>query len=343
MTLKWGTPDDSATGVKALLCREYGEPDVLALEEIDSRSPGPGELRMRVRACGVNFPDILMIRGQYQIKPDFPFAPGCEVAGEVLEIGSDVSGFTAGDRIVGVPGFGGMQEEIVVRAERCLPIPKSMDFDVAAVFSLTYGTSYHALVDRARLRCGETVLVLGAAGGVGSAAVDIAQQLGARVIAAGGSDQKLAQLAKFYGVEETLNYSVEGSELRNRVKSMTQGRGADVIFDPIGGDSFQQVLRCVNWNGRILVIGFAADSEHLPKAPTNLLLLKGSALIGVFWGRFTEEEPERSYDNFKQLFSWYEAGELEPHISHRFPLERGGAALTALIDREVVGKCVVLL
>ena len=329
--------------MKALLCHEFGEPEVLAIEDIDGGSPGPEELRMRVHACGVNFPDILMIRGQYQVKPDFPFAPGCEVAGEVLEIGSDVSGFTAGDRIVAMPGFGGMQEEVVVQAKRCLPIPESMDFDVAAVFSLTYGTSYHALVDRARLCCGETVLVLGAAGGVGSAAVDIAQQLGARVIAAGGSDTKLAQLAEFYGVEETLNYSTEGSELRDRVKLMTQGRGADVIFDPIGGDASQQVLRCVNWNGRILVIGFAADSENLPKAPTNLLLLKGSSLIGVFWGRFTQEEPERSYANFKQLFLWHEAGELKPHISHRFPLEHGGDALTALIDRKVVGKCVVLL
>lgn len=342
MTSKSDIPDNSTLGVKALLCRKYGEPNVLVIEDIDAGSPGPEELRMRVRACGVNFPDILMVRGKYQIKPDFPFAPGCEVAGEVLEIGSDVNGFTAGDRIIAMPGYGGMQEEIVVPAKRCFSIPASMDFDVAAVFCLTYGTSYHALVDRAQLRPGETILVLGAAGGVGSAAVDIAQQLGARVIAAGGSDRKLAQLAEFYGVEETLNYSTEQLELRDRVKSMTQGRGADVIFDPIGGDASQQVLRCVNWNGRILVIGFAADSENLPKAPTNLLLLKGSSLIGVFWGRFTEEEPARSHDNFKKLFSLYEAGELKPHISHRFPLERGREALTTLIEREVVGKCVVL-
>jgi len=329
--------------IRALVCAEHGEPDVLEIKMVNTPSPGPEDLLIRVRACGVNFPDVLMLRGQYQVKPQLPFSPGFEVAGEVLEAGSEVTDFFVGDRIIAMLTSGGMQEQVVAPAKRCLRIPKSMAFDVAAGFSLTYGTSYHALIDRARLRSGETLLVLGAAGGVGSAAIDIGRQLGARVIAAGSDEKKLSQLQKIYGVDETLMYSKDSLNLRDQVKTMTNGVGVDVIFDPVGGAAFQQAMRCVNWNGRILVVGFASDSENLPKAATNLLLLKGSALVGVFWGRFVEEEPENSNANFKQLISWYEEGRIKPTIWRHFNLDEGAQALTALIDRQVVGKCVVVL
>ncbi len=329
--------------MKALLCKALGTPDQLVIGDIDPPKAKADEVHLRVRACGVNFPDILMVQGKYQVRPELPFSPGLEVAGEIIDVGNDVTDFAVGDRVIAMTGFGGMCEEVVVRATRCLAIPPSMDFATAACFSLTYGTSYYALVDRGQLQAGEKVLVLGASGGVGTAAVDIALRLGAEVIAAGGSDTKLDLLKRIYGIEQTINYNEEGPELRERVKELTGGQGADVIYDPIGGDAFQQALRCVNWNGRILVIGFAADGDNLPKAATNLLLLKGSALVGVFWGRFSEQEPDRNRANMERLFAWYEAGELHPHISHRFPLARGAEALQALTAREVVGKCVVTL
>ena len=329
--------------MKALLCKTIGGPDDLVVEEVSAPSLGPDEVRIEVHACGVNFPDVLMVQGKYQVKPELPFSPGLEVAGDIAEIGSAVEGFNVGDRVIAMTGFGGMREEIVVHAGRCLTMPDEMDYETAASFVLTYGTSYHALVDRGYLSSGEKVLVLGAAGGVGTAAIDIAHRLGAEVIAAGGSDDKLTQLKGLYGVSETINYNEEGPELRERVKAMTGGRGADVIYDPVGGTAFQQALRCVNWNGRILVVGFAADSENLPKAATNLLLLKGSSLIGVFWGRFSEIESDRNRANFDRLFQWYAAGELKPNISHRFPLAEGAEALKVLMRREVVGKCVVTL
>ena len=329
--------------MKALLCKTLGEPDDLVIEEITPPRPKGGEVRIQVHACGVNFPDVLMVQGKYQVKPELPFSPGLEVAGDILEIGADVKDFTVGDRVIAMTGFGGMREEVVVNATRCLPMPETMDYETGASFVLTYGTSYYALVDRGHLCAGEKVLVLGATGGVGTAAIDIAHRLGAEVIAAGGSDEKLAKLKALYNVNQTINYNEEGPELRERVKAMTAGRGADVIYDPIGGAAFQQALRCVNWNGRILVVGFAADSENLPKAATNLLLLKGSSLIGVFWGRFSEVEPERNRANFDRLFQWYEAGELKPNISHRFPLAEGAQALKVLMRREVVGKCVVTM
>ena len=328
--------------IKALVCAEHGEPDVLEIRRVNIPAPGSDDVLIRVHACGVNFPDVLMLRGQYQVKPELPFSPGFEVAGEVLEVGSNVAGFAAGDRVIAMLTSGGMQEQVVAPAKRCMKIPKSMTFDVAAGFSLTYGTSYHALIDRARLRPGETLLVLGAAGGVGSAAIDIGQQLGARVIAAGSDKKKLSELQKIYGVDEIVTYPKDCLDLRDQVKAMTNGVGADVIFDPVGGAAFQQAMRCVNWNGRILVVGFASDSQNLPKAATNLLLLKGSALLGVFWGRFVEEEPENSSVNFKQLISWYEEGKIKPTIWRRFNIDEGAQALTALIERQVVGKCVVV-
>jgi len=218
-----------------------------------------------------------------------------------------------------------------------------MDYETGASFTLTYGTGYHDLVDRGRLEAGETLLVLGAAGGVGSAAVDIGRALGARIIAAAGSDEKLALLRERYGVDEVINYRTLDGPLKDRVNALTGGKGADVIYDPIGGEPFQQCLRCIAWGGRILVIGFAGDGENLPTARTNLLLLKGSSLVGVYWGRFTNENPEQSARNFARLFEWHAEGKLAPNISHRFPLERGADALVALIDRKVIGKCVVTI
>jgi NADPH2:quinone reductase len=329
--------------MKALLCKSHGSADQLVLEDIPSPTPGPGEVRLRVHACGVNFPDLLIIENKYQYKPALPFSPGSEVAGEVIEIGPDVTEIKVGDRVIGMLTWGGYQEETLCEAARCIPVPDSMDLTTAAAFTLTYGTSFHALVDRAQIRAGETLLVLGATGGVGTAAVDIARNLGVRVIAAGGSDEKLAKLRALYGVEDVINYTTLDKPLKDRVNELTNGKGADVIYDPIGGEPFQQSLRCINWEGRILVVGFAADGKNLPQARTNLLLLKGCSLVGVFWGRFSEVNPVKSAENFATLFAMHARGELNPNISHRFALANGAAALHALENREVVGKCVITM
>jgi NADPH2:quinone reductase len=329
--------------MKALLCKSHGPADQLVLENIPSPTPGPGEVRLRVHACGVNFPDLLIIENKYQYKPPLPFSPGSEVAGEVIEIGPDVTKIKLGDRVIGMLTWGGYQEETLCEAARCIPVPDSMDLTTAAAFTLTYGTSFHALVDRAQIRAGETLLVLGATGGVGTAAIDIARNLGVRVIAAGGSDDKLDKLRALYGVEDVINYATLDKPLKERVNELTNGKGADVIYDPIGGEPFQQSLRCINWEGRILVVGFAADGKNLPQARTNLLLLKGCSLVGVFWGRFSEVNPVKSAENFATLFAMHARGELNPNISHRFALANGAAALQALENREVVGKCVITM
>ncbi|MEM7254030.1 MAG: NADPH:quinone oxidoreductase family protein, partial [Pseudomonadota bacterium] len=320
--------------MKALLCKDYGPPESLVYTDAPSPKPSAGEVLIRVKACGVNFPDLLLIENKYQFRPERPFSPGGEVAGEITALGAGVTNVAVGDRVIAMIGSRGFQEETLAQAERCMPIPESMDYEVAASFTLTYGTSYHALVDRANLRPGETVLVLGASGGVGSAALDIARNLGARTIAVGSSDQKLARVKDAYDVDEIVNLTTIDGSLKDRVNELTDGKGADVIYDPVGGDPFQQALRCVGWNGRILVVGFAADGDNLPQARTNLLLLKGSALIGVFWGRFTTEEPEKSAANFDVLFDWHARQKLSPIISHRFELVDGVAALNALVNRE---------
>lgn len=334
--------------MKALLCKRYGPPDSLVLEDVPRPEPGAGQVLIRVRACGVNFPDLLLIENKYQERPELPFSPGAEVAGDVVGVGPGAaeSGVREGDRVIAMIGARGFQEETLAEAARCVPLPDSMDYETGAAFTLTYGTSYHALVDRGRTAPGETVLVLGATGGVGTAALDIARNLGARAIAAGGSEAKLAAVRELYGVRDTVNYTAlaeAGESLKDRVNALTGGRGADVVYDPVGGDAFQQALRCIAWQGRILVVGFAADGENLPQARTNLLLLKGSSLVGVFWGRFTREDPRRSARNFDVLFGWHADGRLNPHVSHRFPLERGIDALKAVAARQVVGKCIVTM
>ncbi len=324
--------------MKALVCRAYGPPETLVYEELPSPELGDQQIRIRVHACGVNFPDTLIIEGKYQFKPEPPFAPGGEVAGIVDAVGSAVTGFKPGDRVIAVTGWGGYAEEVVVDADRVLALPPSMDFETGASFGMTYGTSMHALVQRGHLQAGETLLVLGASGGVGLAAVEIGKVLGARVIAAAGSAEKL-EVARAHGADELINYRDES--LKERVKELTGGRGADVIYDAVGGDAFDEALRSINWNGRLLVVGFA--SGRIPTPAANLPLLKGCSIVGVFWGRFRKEEPEANQRNFDTLFQWHREGKLQPRISHRLPLAQGAQAMRVLTNREAMGKVVLLV
>ena len=324
--------------MKALLCREYGDPSVLVLDEIEAPRPGAGEVRLGVRAVGVNFPDVLITAGNYQFKPDFPFSPGMECAGEVLELGDGVEGVRVGDRVIAMPGYGAFREELVVSAQKLLPMPPSMSYQHGAAFPVTYGTTIHALKQRADLQPGEVLCVHGAGGGVGISAVEIGKVMGARVIATAGSDEKL-EAARRHGAEVLINYSRE--KIRDAVKAATEGKGADVIYDPVGGDAMDESIRCINWNGRILVIGFA--SGRIAEIPSNLVLLKSCAIVGVFWGAFTGKEPALNAENFETLMQWYEAGKLKPHVSMTVPLERTVEALRALIERKVIGKAVVTM
>ena len=323
--------------MKAVLCRAFGPPSVLRVEDVPSPRPGAGRIVIATRACGVNFPDTLIIQGRYQFKPDFPFSPGGEVAGVVKELGEGVTGLRIGDRVIAATTHGGYAEEVVAEASRTIPMPESMDFESAAAFVLTYGTSHHALKDRARLQPGETLLVLGAAGGVGLAAVELGKLMGARVIAAASSPDKLA-VCRAHGADEVIDYARE--DLRARIKELTEGRGVDVVYDPVGGDYSEPALRGMAWNGRFLVVGFAAGA--IPSLPLNLPLLKGCAVVGVFWGGFTRNEPERNRENLAELGRWAAAGELRPHVSARYPLERAADALQALMDRQVRGKVVLV-
>jgi len=323
--------------MKAMLCKEFGPPESLVLSEIESEPVGAQQVKIGDYACGVNFPDLLIIKGEYQFKPPLPFAPGGEVSGVVLEVGSDVKDFAPGDRVLGMTGWNGYAEEVVIDSFRCMKIPSSMDYPTAAGLSMTYGTSYHALVQRGQLRKGETLLVHGAAGGVGTAAVEIGKLLGAKVIASGGDDAKLERVRAAYDVDGVVNYRTES--LKDRVKALSGGSGADVIYDAVGGDIFEQSLRCINWEGRLLVIGFASGT--IPAAKANLILLKGCSVVGVFWGAFSARDPETNRKNFDQLFAWHSEGKLRPLISHTFPLERAADALNAVKNREVVGKAIL--
>ena len=321
-----------------MLCKAWGPPESLVWDEVDPPALDPDGVRIRVRAAGVNFPDLLIIEGRYQFKPDMPFAPGAEVAGEVVEVGAGVTRFAPGDRVIGMTRWNGYAEEAVVPEERCLGLPAGMSFETGAGFPMTYGTSYHALVQRGRLQAGETLLVHGASGGVGTAAVDIGGCLGARVIASGGSDEKLRAVAERYGVTDLVNYRTDPA-WKVRVKALTGGAGADVIYDPVGGDIFEQSLRCINWDGRLLVVGFAGGA--IPSVRANLVLLKGCQIVGVFWGAFVRRSPALNRANFDRLFAWFEAGRLRPFVSRTLPLERAPEALRMLERREVVGKIVL--
>ena len=322
--------------MKALLCKEYGPAENLVIEDVPAPVPGQGEVRIGIRACGVNYPDNLMIAGKYQVKPPLPFSPGLELAGEILEVGDGVTGLQPGQRVAATSMSGAMAEQICVPATSAIPIPDAMDFTSAAGFFITYGTSSHALKQRARLQSGEKLLVLGAGGGVGLTAVEIGRLMGAEVIAAASSTDKL-ELAASRGATHLINYTEAG--LRDQVRQLTDGSGVDVIYDPVGGDLFNDCLRSVNWGGRILIIGFASGS--IQDIPANLPLLKGSSIVGVFWGSFAEREPGLNLENMQELLTWYEQGKLKPCISGTFPLEDAPIAMTALLERRASGKLVV--
>ncbi len=323
--------------MKAVLCKELGMPEKLVIEDIASPRPAKGQVVVSVKACGVNFPDTLMIQGKYQFKPELPFSPGGEVAGVVKELGEGVAGVKPGDRVIAFNTWGGFAEEMVVDADRTIAIPAGMDFIPASALVLTYGTSYHALKDRADLKAGETLLVLGASGGVGLATIQLGKAMGARVIAAASSDEKL-KVCRDNGADETINYTSE--DLRARVKAITAGNGVDVVYDPVGGPYSELALRDMAWKGRFLVVGFAAG--EIPKVPLNLTLLKGCSIVGVFWGAFTKKEPERNRENNRQLMALYAQGKIKPHIHATYPLERAAAALNEVLDKRVSGKVVLV-
>lgn len=322
--------------MKAVLCKAFGPADSLVLEEVASPVPKPSEVLIDIHAAGVNFPDTLIIEGKYQFKPPFPFSPGGEAAGVVAAVGDKVRHLKPGDRVIALTGWGSFAEQIAVSAERVLPIPASLDFTTAAAFGMTYGTSMHALRQRAALQAGETLLVLGASGGVGLAAVEIGKALGARVIAAASRAEKLA-VARAAGADELLNYAEE--DLRERLKALTGGQGVDVVYDPVGGQLSEPAFRSLGWNGRHLVIGFASGS--IPALPANLPLLKGAALVGVFWGAFVARQPQDNLANFQQLFRWHAEGRLKPLISQTYPLEHASEAIARLAARQALGKLVV--
>ncbi|HEY0834589.1 MAG TPA: NADPH:quinone oxidoreductase family protein [Azospirillum sp.] len=324
--------------MKAVLCKAFGPPETLSVEDVPVPACGPGMVRIRVHAAGVNFPDTLIIEGKYQLRPEPPFSPGAEVAGVIDAVGAGVTGFAPGDRVMALTGWGGFAEQVAVESFRVTPMPATMDFPTAAGFAMTYGTSMHALRQRGRLKAGETLLVLGAGGGVGLTAVELGRQMGARVIAAASSPAKL-DAARAAGAEEVIDYGRDS--LKARIKELTGGRGVDVVYDPVGGDLFDEALRCMAWNGRLLVVGFA--SGRIPQAPANLMLLKGCEVVGVYWGAFRKNEPEAERRNVDDLFAWHAAGRLHPRIDRVLPLGKAAEALTALRDRAVTGKIVLTM
>jgi len=322
--------------MKAIRCKSYGPPSNLEFEELKDLEVGPKQVVVKVKACGLNFPDTLIIRGLYQFKPELPFTPGSDVAGIVKKVGEGVKHLKVGQEVFGFVPYGGLAEEVVVPAHSCFPKPPQMDFETAASFLMAYGTSYHALKDRGRLKTGETLLVLGASGGVGLAAVELAKLMGAKVIAAASTDEKL-ELCKKYGADLTLNYSKE--DLKTTLKEMTSGQGVDVVYDPVGGNYSEPALRATGRYGRYLVVGFAAGD--IPKIPLNLALLKEAEIVGVFWGSFAMKEPQANMENSMQLMTWHAEGKLKPHIHKTFDLKDSPLALQEMMERKVMGKFVV--
>jgi NADPH2:quinone reductase len=323
--------------MKAVLCKELGPAEKLVVEQVPSPKPAKGQVVVSVKACGVNFPDTLIIQGKYQFKPEPPFSPGGEVAGIVKELGEGVSGVAVGDRVIAFSTWGGYAEELAVDADRLISMAPGMDFVSASAFILTFGTSYHALKDRAQLQPGETLLVLGASGGVGIAAIQLGKVMGARVIAAASSDEKLA-VCKANGADELINYATD--DLRTRIKAITGGKGVNVIYDPVGGGYAEPALREMAWNGRFLVVGFAAGD--IPKVPLNLTLLKGCSIVGVFWGSFTRNEAEKSRQNHQDLMKMFTSGKVKPHIHATYPLEQAAQALNDVTYKRVSGKVVLV-
>jgi NADPH:quinone reductase len=321
--------------MRALICDDYGGIDALRVGELPDPDLGPGSVLVAVEAVTVNFADTLMVKGEYQIRPATPFAPGYELSGTVLAA-NDAPGLVPGDRVAGFTFHGALAEKAVIAAQNAIRIPDSLGADVASTLPGGYGTSYHALVDRGRLQAGETLLVLGASGGVGMAAVQIGNVIGARVVAAVSTEEK-AEAARLTGAHEVVRY--DQTPIRQAIEELTDGKGVDVVFDPVGGEITEQVLRSTRWNGRLLVIGFAAG--EIPSIPLNLPLLKGNALVGVFWGRFTQEEPERHGENFARIVAWAAEGKISPIIQMKYPLDEAQAALRWIADRKAVGRVVV--
>ncbi len=322
--------------MKAIQCVEWGEPGKLVLADLPLPEPGPGQVRIRIAAAGVNFPDALIVQKKYQLQPRLPFVPGTEVAGTIDAVGSDVQQLKTGDRVIAFVGIGGFAEYVCTPAALVVPIPEGVSDEVAAAFTLTYATSHHALFDRGQLKAGETLLVLGAGGGVGLAAVELGKVAGASVIAAASSAEKLAA-AKQHGADELIDYAA--TDLREAVKALTDGNGADVIYDPVGGPTTGAAVRSLAWRGRLLVVGFAQG--EIPQIPANLLLLKGASAVGVFWGEFAKREPKSNFAMMKELFAWLAQGKIKPHVSRIYPLADTPRALEALLARNVVGKLVV--
>lgn len=324
--------------MKAVICKLFAPRAELRIEDVPEPTAGPGQVVIQTRACGINFFDGLMVEGRYQTRPELPFTPGSEVAGIIASVGRGVEHLSVGMRVLGFAGIGGYGEKVALDAWRVFPIPAEMSFVEAAGFLITYATSHHALKDRAQLRAGETLLVLGAAGGVGLTAVELGKQMGARIIAAASSEEKLA-LCRAYGADETINYASQ--DLRQAIKAVTGGQGVDVVYDPVGGAMTEAAVRSLALNGRLAVIGFAAGD--IPRIALNLLLLKQSSLIGVFWGAFARAMPDRNAANIAELMDWFARGRLKPHISAQYPLDRFGQALDLVMERAIKGKVVLVM
>ncbi len=324
--------------MKAIVCEKHGPPSELVLKEVASPTPGPKDVVVAIKACSINFPDTLIIQGKYQFQPDLPFTPGSDISGIIKAVGSEVKQHKVGDEVFGIVRHGGFAEELSVSSNQVFPKLPEMDYPTAASFIYAYGTSYHALKQRAQLKAGETLVILGASGGVGMAALELGKAIGARIIACASTDEKLA-LCKQKGANELINYTHE--DLKSRIKELTDGKGADVIYDPVGSHYAEPALRATKWNGRYLVIGFAGGD--IPKIPLNLALLKGCSIVGVFWGRFTKEEPSAHMQNTLELMEMYKKAKIKPHIDKIYSLAETPMALEAMMNRRVKGKIVIAI
>lgn len=322
--------------MQALMCEHFGPPEDLVLREVPVPQAGAGEVLIRIHASGLNFPDSLIIHDKYQIKAPLPFAPGGELAGVVAAVGDGITRFKVGDRVAALTHWGGFAEYVTAREDSVTLVPETMDLDTASAFTLVYGTSLYALKQRGALQPGETVLILGASGGVGLSAIEVAKAMGARVIAGASTAEKLA-IAKAHGADLLVNYAEQN--LKSVVKEMTGGKGVDVVYDPVGDKLADPAFRTIGWGGRYLVIGFAGG--QIPAIPLNLTLVKGAAIVGVFWGDFVGRESAQHHANMAELYAMHAAGKLKPLISARFPVAEGGAAIRLMMDRKVTGKVIV--
>ena len=322
--------------MKAVMCNKWAPYDQLSIEDIAPPEIKPDEVIVDIKAVGLNFFDTLIVEKKYQTQPDLPFSPGGEIAGIISQVGDHVMAFSPGDRVMAYVGFNGAREQLAIKAQKVTPIPDNINFEIAAGLTVTYGTSLHALRDRAKIRPGETLAVLGASGGVGQSAIEIGKVLGARVIACASSEEKLAS-CKQLGADELLNYTK--ADLKTELKRLTDGKGVDVVYDPVGGDMSEAALRAIAWNGRLLVIGFASGS--IPKIPLNLALLKGCQIVGVYWGNHIKKEPQKHQTNLSTLVNLCAKGAILPRVYKIKPLNQAISALDEIADRKVVGKVIL--